>query len=266
MEEKSLIRISQEELAEVYKQLAPAEYVKLVQQIETEQLWFYLTEYMRHLNDQTQEVLLDIDRIESVIRVVQKGFRYYSEKNDALRYYLYGYFAHQQEELLQKLYVIHNREQIERILTKKHLREIISYLYDHEIVQQKVLVNHLNVSKTNIDRIVQPLIDCGFVEKIKVGSAFYRMTSMGYEYYRNNMLQSQKTHIAIDAKVEGYDDCESFRMQNYEREDAGYDIVFTTNRRRIYQKEFSATVRYLESEQKDFDQSYLSEKRKFLIS
>ena len=261
-EEKTVIRISAEELEKLHKELTPADYVRHIESVNTELLWTYLTEYMRYLNAHAHEVTADINKIESAIRVVQKGFRHYSEKNNALRYFLYGYFSNQQDELLQKLYIVYNHERIEQVLSKKHLREVISYLYVYDIVQQKDLVNYLKVSKTNINHIVTPLIECGLVEKIKAGAAFYKLTSSGYEYCRQKRNETPKMYVQVPFEIDYTDDDEFNKMQDFDKVGIKTDIQPASSLRADYRKTMVSSGNYWETG--DSDRNYSSAKRKFL--
>lgn len=259
-EEKNITSISKDELEKLHKELTPADYVRYIESVNAEHLWTYLTEYMRYLNTHVHEVTADINKIESAIRVVQKGFRYYSEKNNALRYFLYGYFSNQQDELLQKLYIICNHERIEQILSKKHLREIISYLYVNDIVQQKDLVKYLKVSKTNINHIVMPLIECGLVEKIKAGAAFYKLTSSGYEYCRQKKNETPETHVQVSFEIDYIDDAYD-KLQDFDKGGVETDIQ-PVSLRANYRKKLDGDEHYWEI--RDCDRKYSSAKRKFL--
>lgn len=260
-EEKVIITISKDELEKLNKESTPADYVRYVQNVGTDYLWVYLTEYLRYLNDQAREITTDISNFESAIRVVQKGFRYYSEKNNALRYYFYGYFSHQQDELLKKVYSVYNHEHIERMLNKKYLRDIIAYLYTKGTVQQKDLVKYLKISKTNIDRTIQPLIDCSFVEKIKLGSAFYKLTASGYEYYRKNKNKIKKPYF--EACLYGIDN-EFDKLYNFDKEDIETVGIPTSCRIEHYQKELSDSYEYFEMVSADNEQHYFSIKQEFM--
>lgn len=246
-EENAVVDLSAENLERIYNELAPADYVRYVQEIDTEFLWLYLTEYVHCLNNQLLDTKKDLSKIESAIRMVQKGFRYYSEKNDALRYYFYGYFSHQQDEILQKMYINYNRDRLERLLSKKHLRELIEYLYEHDIVQQKDLANYLRISKTNIDRKVMPLIEYGLVEKIKTGFVFYKLTATGYEYCRQKRNEVQDPYIADSFSHEFATDDDFDMLPDFDKEDTKIALLSITNRRYNYQKEVSSNINYEET-------------------
>lgn len=127
--------------------------------------------------------------IESVVHIINKGFKYSSKQDNAMKYYYYGYYSHMQEVLIAKLSECLIQDQIRQVMSTKHATDILICLFTKGILRQKDLSEIIKINKSNLIRKINQLIECQLIRK-QVGPkvVLYELTAKGYEYCRINGL------------------------------------------------------------------------------
>lgn len=160
-------------------------FVNQCEQIPSDSLCAILSEHIASLRTELQTSKPEV--IESYIHIIYKGLYHKSENAHALRYFLWGYFAREQESVLQTAFNTQKAKLVDVLSSKKHFSEIICYLYENGCSQQQNLVRYLGVNKSNLSRLFKSLVDCGLVVK-STGpkQAFYELSQEGYLYYKQH--------------------------------------------------------------------------------
>lgn len=171
-------------------QLTQEEAVDLVVQCEqapVEELWKKLSMYITQLR--TASCCCALDVIESFTHVVYKGFYRKCEEANALRYFYWGYFVREQEDVVRAVSKDNKLKAIDLIASAKHFPEIMHYLYTNGCSQQREIVKSLGVDKSNLSRLLKVLVNCGLITKLSGPKhVFYELTHDGYSYYRERNL------------------------------------------------------------------------------
>lgn len=171
-------------------QLTQENAVKWVIQCEEtpiDALWEDLSAYVSQLKIASS--LNTLDALESFIHVVYKGFYRRSEIANGLRYFYWGYFAREQEEIVRNASKDCKAKALSIISSKKYFSDIIFYLYTNGCSQQRDIVNYLGVDKSNLSRLLKNLVDCGLIIKMSgPKSVFYELTQEGYDYFKQHEL------------------------------------------------------------------------------
>lgn len=173
--------------------LTHEEAVDLVVQCEqtpVEELWKKLSMYITQLKNISG--FCGPDDIEAFTHVVYKGFYRKSEEANALRYFYWGYFAREQEDVVRAVGKDYKLKAIDLIASAKHVPEIMHYLYTNGCSQQREIVKSLGVDKSNLSRLLKILVNCGLIAKMAGPKhVFYELTHDGYSYYRQRDLARQ---------------------------------------------------------------------------
>ena len=129
------------------------------------------------------------EAVERYIRVIKKGLRERSRQVDALRYFYYGYYVCQQEELLKQQKNQKKASEITVLLSKKHYANVLTYLFKNGCARQKAISESLGINRSNLNRLMNNLIECNMVVK-SVGPkcAFYELSPAGYAFVREHLL------------------------------------------------------------------------------
>ena len=163
----------------------------------------HLSKTDTHLKQQDKEY------IEKYIRIITKGLRKKSKQANALRFFYYGYYIRQLEELLErnKNEVIAAARMV--LVSKKHYSDILRFLYEKGCSQQKNISESLGINKSNLNRIMNQLLDNDLVVR-SVGPkcVFYELSSPGYRFVResafiaNSKDRSNSSKIPLQRHVE----------------------------------------------------------------
>lgn len=165
------------------------------EKIPVDSLWKSLSTYVAQLKIASGLNTLDV--LESFIHIVYKGFYHKSECANALRYFYWGYFAREQEEVIRNASKDCRAKAISIISSKKHFTDIIFYLYTNGCSQQRDLVKYLGVDKSNLSRLLRDLVNCGLVNKMSGPKyVFYELTQEGYNYFKQHNIGR---HYSIQA-------------------------------------------------------------------
>ena len=165
------------------------------EKIPIDSLWKSLSSYVAQLKIASNLNTLDV--LESFIHIVYKGFYHKSECANALRYFYWGYFAREQEEIVRNTSKNCKAKAISIIASKKHFSDIILFLYTNGCSQQCDLVKHLGVDKSNLSRLLRDLVNCGLVIKMSGPKCvFYELTQEGYTYFKQHNMAR---HYSIQA-------------------------------------------------------------------
>lgn len=183
-------------------QLTQENAVKWVIQCEKtpiDTLWKSLSAYVSQLKIASSLNMLDV--LESFIHIVYKGFYHKSESANALRYFYWGYFAREQEEIVRNASKDCKAKAISIISSKKHFSDIIFYLYTNGCSQQRDLVKYLGVDKSNLSRLLMDLVNCGLIIKMSGPKyVFYELTQEGYTYFKqHDMARHYSIHTTKKA-------------------------------------------------------------------
>lgn len=173
--------------------LTHEEAVDLVVQCEqtpVEELWKKLSMYITQLKNISG--CCGLDDIEAFTHVVYKGFYRKSEEANALRYFYWGYFAREQEDIVHTASKDNKLKTFDLIASAKHFPEIMHYLYTNGCSQQREIVKSLGVDKSNLSRLLKILVNCGLIDKMSGPKhVFYELTHDGYSYYKQRDLARQ---------------------------------------------------------------------------
>lgn len=182
-------------------QLTQENAVKWVIQCEKtpiDALWKNLSAYVSQLKIASSLNTLDV--LESFVHVVYKGFYHKSEIANGLRYFYWGYFAREQEEILRNASKDCKAKALSIVSSKKYFSDIIYYLYTNGCSQQRDIVNYLGVDKSNLSRLLQNLVNCGLIIKMSgPKSVFYELTQEGYNYFKQHEM-TQHYSISVSKK------------------------------------------------------------------
>ena len=134
------------------------------------------------------------ENTEKYIRIVAKGLRKKSKQSNALRFFYYGYHIRQQEELLDqyKTEMVASARTV--LVSKKHYGAILKFLYERGCSQQKIISETLGINKSNLNRMMNSLLENDLVVK-SVGPrcVFFELSSSGYKFVREHSLLGKPT-------------------------------------------------------------------------
>lgn len=83
-----------------------------------------------------------------------------------------------------------------QLIVRKHVKEILEYLYDNENTQNKRLCSVLNLRPNLLCKKLDPLIRAGCVVRYSAGKyAFYSLSDQGKRYVKNILGYKKKTVI-----------------------------------------------------------------------
>lgn len=142
-----------------------------------------------HLGKMTVDVMVEmrpaaLEEISSFLRIISQKLRHECRKEGAWRYYLYGRYDSAQERLLKDLMKKNEEIQIESILARKNVKDILRILYRNGCIQQNALAEELNLGVPNLSRLMDDLIEANLVEKKKgTKFVFYDLSQKGYMLY-----------------------------------------------------------------------------------
>ena len=126
---------------------------------------------------------------EKYIKIITKGLRKKSKQANALRFFYYGYYIRQLEELLEryKTDVIASARMV--LVSKKHYSDILKFLYKQGCSQQKNISESLGINKSNLNRIMNQLLDNDLVVR-SVGPrcVFFELSPSGYKFVRESSM------------------------------------------------------------------------------
>ena len=128
------------------------------------------------------------------VRIVVKGLHFASDSTGMERFYSYGRFTAQIENLLEDAMAQKRERDINTGVTARTaFAPIVRYLYRNGACQQKEIVADLHMDKANLSREMTKLEESGFVNKTK-GSKFvyYELTQRGY-IYCNRYFELKRT-------------------------------------------------------------------------
>lgn len=178
-------------------QLTQENAIKLVNQFEQvsiDKLWENLSAYVSQLRVAANTNTLET--FESFIHIIYKGFYRKSEYANALRYFYWGYFAREQEELVQDASRNIKAKAISVISSKKYFTDIIFYLYTNGCSQQRDIVKYLGADKSNLSRLLRDMVNCGLIIKMSGPKyVFYELTQEGYTYFKQHNMARYSSQV-----------------------------------------------------------------------
>lgn len=129
------------------------------------------------------------EHVKKYVHILTKSLRKKSKQAEALRYYYYGYFIRQQEELIEN-----HRKNVAAstrtiLASKKHYMDVLCYLFKCGCMQPKDISSSLALDKSNLNRIMNNLVENDLVTK-SVGPrcVFFELSSSGYSFVREHSL------------------------------------------------------------------------------
>ena len=196
---KKISTITSEMIRQDVSMRNAVEFVELCDKISEESILDILDSYILALEEASKSG--NGEYIESIVHIINKGFKYFSEKNDAIKYYYYGYYSHIQEILVEKLSEYLIQDQIHQAVNTKHSKEILIYLFTKGVLRQKDLSELIKINKSNLARKIDKLIECKLICK-QVGPkvVLYELTAKGYEYCRTNGLTRNQNELKMDER------------------------------------------------------------------
>lgn len=98
-----------------------------------------------------------------------------------------------------------------QLIVRKHVKEILEYLYDNENTQNKRLCSVLNLRPNLLCKKLDPLIRAGCVVRYSAGKyAFYSLSDQGKRYVKNILGYKKKTVIDTE-----YSDSSRYKFPLY---------------------------------------------------
>ena len=126
-------------------------------------------------------------------KYISSTLRRYARKNKALRYYYYGMYHVKVDQLLDELIKKRTISKVQEVENRKYFSQIMTILYDREVVRQCDLAKELHIERANLSREMDLLIAAGLVEKRKTSKlSLYNLSARGYEYFNKYFLLKEK--------------------------------------------------------------------------
>lgn len=181
-------------------QLNVVDFVEGCADVPTERIVQYLSSYIALLEKSMHK--FDWEKIESIVHIINKGFRYMSEEAEALRYFYLGYYSHVQEELLATFSEYLIQDSIKNILQSKYVREILEFLFINDCSRQVQISKALNINKSNLSRKADAMVEAGLICK-RVGPkcVLYELSSTGYETCKKYGIGKRRSMFGITLRA-----------------------------------------------------------------
>ncbi|MEE1124605.1 MAG: hypothetical protein U0L18_01530 [Acutalibacteraceae bacterium] len=174
------------------QEFKPKDFVEKCVESSSEESTELLALYTKSIEKSIKSI--SYESLKKITSIVYRGLKFKSEQAGALKYFYFGYYLKNQENILKQANEYYQRIKIEEIKSKKHCDSIMEYLLINGISRQKDISSDLNIDKSNLSRILNEMSEYKLVNKIEGPKAnFYELTVNGYKYCKSHSFNSGST-------------------------------------------------------------------------
>lgn len=126
-------------------------------------------------------------------KYVSSTLRKHARRNKALRYYYYGMYHAKVDQLHDELIKKRAISKVQEVENRKYFSQIMTILYEREVVRQCDLAKELRIERANLSREMDLLISAGLAEEKKTSKLkLYNLSAHGYEYCNKYFSAKEK--------------------------------------------------------------------------
>lgn len=126
-------------------------------------------------------------------KYVSSTLRKFARRKKALRYYYFGVYHAKVDQMLDELVQKRTISKIQEVGNRKYFSQIMTILYERNVVRQCDLAKELHIERANLSREMDLLVSVGLVEEKKTSKLkLYNLSAYGYEYCNKFFAAKEK--------------------------------------------------------------------------